>query len=1365
MDRRSYYGVATLLLFLVVGRALFAAGPELIGTVHLTAGWATFGQAVPQGKAFEALQVGSLPTQTDVKNRWPADNSIKFAIVTVQVPDDADYSITAGESEPGDFLPVPRNVSVDLTIEGVPYVAVAPIAGGDAWLTGPLVREVRHVVAPMAGETPHAFLRVNFDTRIYSDGEARVDVSVENMLNLEGATTVTYDVAVSVDGAVTFSRAAVEHYYLTRWRHTVGFGAFSTVTPDIDALNTTKALPRYLPLVADREDQVEGDGFDILREGALQTYMPGHSGRPELAPYPDWAARYLVHKRPSQKAFVLAHGDLSGSWPIHVREPEAGEQSGVGAQERLVSLDQRPLVWLNWNARDLAQYGFDYIKGLPLPLSIGQAEADPGSGQSPLNPDNAHQPSIAYVPYLLTGDRFYAEEMAFWANYGMIRTGPDNENSPRGGEGILENNEVRGVAWALRNLVDAAAYYPDASSVRQYLAQRVMNNLAKLELEAQPNPANPLTLLWVGRREEPGMVDVWEQIYIAFAIDRANKQGFIGGLAHRDAIARLQLMLFNSPAIYPRTTQLAEDVDFTGITGDLLTTGTTIPWGAPYLLQVANFIGDDPSIWGHPENYTLFTSLEEISAATQSNPFNHRPYAGFYGPEARMGLMIGIEKGFDGAQEAYDYLFPFIGEQPYIEEIPDLALRAGWALDFYPAAPTGEPDNDADDDGYTNEEEIARGSNPNDPGSTPEVCDGVDNDLDGAIDEGTAPGGDSACDFDPDSDGDGFTDDDETAAGSDPNNDLSTPEVCNGVDDDLNEGVDEGFSDSDGDGQADCVDTTDDDPDRDGVLSAVDNCPNDANTGQTNTDGDGQGDACDADDDNDGRNDDVDPRPLVENRAPTIESPGAQTSTIGLAITAVSIVAVDLDTDTLTWTPEGLPQGLVISQSGVITGTPAANAAPQNQVKVTVSDGLKSAFVTFAWAVNNTPIGGGVIVDTPQVDITFSNVTAPGNTQVTPAAPPVPGQVPSGFSVTGLPAYNVTTDAQFTGPVDLCFAVVQPDPAAFALLRVLHAEGGVLVDRTLLPNNFAAQKVCARVTSFSLFALAKAVPPDPAGPELTNPGPQSDTEGDIVFLRLKYDTNLTGKRRHNRPRFSATGLPQGLYIGNHEGVIFGKVSRRAGRATPYNVTVTLEVKGQTTSQSFPWTILEKNHAPHLKHLDDQESKVGQAIKPLKLYAFDQDEDDTLTFSATGLPLGLNITPEGLISGTPTKAGVNRVTITVTDERGATDTCTFEWRVKAPKNHKPQLKHFDDQESKVGDHIKAMKLSAYDPDEDDVLTFTVTGHLPPGLTFDGKNMISGTIGGNGGEYQVTIAVSDGRGGSDSCTFEWKVKSPKKDPKKK
>jgi hypothetical protein len=127
-----------------------------------------------------------------------------------------------------------------------------------------------------------------------------------------------------------------------------------------------------------------------------------------------------------------------------------------------------------------------------------------------------------------------------------------------------------------------------------------------------------------------------------------------------------------------------------------------------------------------------------------------------------------------------------------------------------------------------------------------EVLDGIDNDCDGAIDEGTliicnenndCPSGyicqDGLCAQDnsiencsdgADNDGDGFTDCDDT--------DCTTNPDCF-------------FSDSDGDG----------------IINAIDNCPFNANPDQMDTDGDGIGDVCDeeiTDNDSDGFGSDVD---------------------------------------------------------------------------------------------------------------------------------------------------------------------------------------------------------------------------------------------------------------------------------------------------------------------------------------------------------------------------------------------------------------------------------------------------------------------------------------------------------------------------
>ena len=74
-------------------------------------------------------------------------------------------------------------------------------------------------------------------------------------------------------------------------------------------------------------------------------------------------------------------------------------------------------------------------------------------------------------------------------------------------------------------------------------------------------------------------------------------------------------------------------------------------------------------------------------------------------------------------------------------------------------------------------------------------------------------------------------------------------EVCNGLDDDCDGEVDEGFADEDGNGTPDCLDG---DNDADLIPNEVDNCPDDENPNQFDKDFDSIGDVCDSDLDGDG---------------------------------------------------------------------------------------------------------------------------------------------------------------------------------------------------------------------------------------------------------------------------------------------------------------------------------------------------------------------------------------------------------------------------------------------------------------------------------------------------------------------------------
>ena len=152
---------------------------------------------------------------------------------------------------------------------------------------------------------------------------------------------------------------------------------------------------------------------------------------------------------------------------------------------------------------------------------------------------------------------------------------------------------------------------------------------------------------------------------------------------------------------------------------------------------------------------------------------------------------------------------------------------------------------------------------------------------------------------------------------------------------------------------------------------------------------------------------------------------------------------------------------------------------------------------------------------------------------------------------------------------------------------------------------------------------------------------------------------------------------------------------------------------------------------------------GLAIRPVTMVA-NGGTGTGYTFSATGLPEGLTMSPTGKISGTPTVSGTFSYTLTVTDSAGNTGTLNCSLVIAPPP-------------SATCVSITAVQGFAITPvtmvgsgGSGGPYTFTATG-LPAGLSISTSGTISGTPTVSGTfSYTVTVTDSAGNTGTVNCS---------------
>ncbi len=466
----------------------------------------TFGQVFAQGRVANTDNLRavmddasmSFDLQMDAKTAWP-DGSVKHAIVSgvmpsLDVASSRTFSIDSFGNPLGeaillsDVLAGGFDATVEIILEGAVYTAsAAELFNREApkqWLAGAVASEWRVLSSLQDSDgNAHPHLAVQFNVRAFQGlNNIRVDFVIENNWTYEDdPSNHRYDVALTINGRDVYTKNDQIHFHHARWRKTF----WSNDEPQMHiALNpvqfmSTKVMPNYDASLLNNIDETTLqnygntwqstettlyvpftnntlgftlDGFGPMGNGLANTYMPSTGGREDIGPFPTWGAAYFLSQDARAKAATLGSGDLAGSWPIHYRDKNTGEP---------VSIQDYPAVNTEYTSPNP-------VTGLSERVALCSVNCG-----TPYYPDNAHQPSFAYLPYLVTGDYYYLEELLFWTNWSVLNQNPPYRDYQDG----VVTGQVRSLAWVLRKMGQSADIIPDNHAMHDYFNTMLSKNL------------------------------------------------------------------------------------------------------------------------------------------------------------------------------------------------------------------------------------------------------------------------------------------------------------------------------------------------------------------------------------------------------------------------------------------------------------------------------------------------------------------------------------------------------------------------------------------------------------------------------------------------------------------------------------------------------------------------------------------------------------------------------------------------------------------------------------------------------------------------------------------------------------------------
>lgn len=450
-------------------------------------GYVTFGQVFKQGElgASDGLTLlvdgVSTSVQVDVKVTWD-DGSVKHAILTTSIDPIAagtsqDAFLKVGATASGvaptlsallasgyDFsfdvdLYDDLGVKTDTAAINVQDLLADPAGNGitiTIWLEGPYVSEFSFQYQPDGPEG----LEYRVDIRLYDDGTTRTDFSIANEHSFSISETVVYDVVLRQDGDIVFSEAALEHHRNSNWHGQFWDGDRSDahLQFDIDYMAETGAIPHYETAHGVLDKNLNDDldaNFGPMASGTIQKVLPTTGGRDDIGLLSEWTTDYLISQDERAEYVMMGNADAAGSAPWHFVDETTGEYVDLLARDKL---------WIDYRHKS----GED-----ALTTTFKGTKADTG-----WKLDTAHQPSLSFVPYLISGDQYHLNNLIAQATYTIGSVNPNHRDNGESGALFLDGSQqIRGSAWSLRTVTDVAFVLPDGHNLETMFDSSVQGSL------------------------------------------------------------------------------------------------------------------------------------------------------------------------------------------------------------------------------------------------------------------------------------------------------------------------------------------------------------------------------------------------------------------------------------------------------------------------------------------------------------------------------------------------------------------------------------------------------------------------------------------------------------------------------------------------------------------------------------------------------------------------------------------------------------------------------------------------------------------------------------------------------------------------